>query len=145
MVTAVVTKPPLDGRPLAGPPLRLLGLTSSIYEAQTTIQTDVLQIRRMLARTLGVSLREFYRQAARERAAAVLAEHSQIVLDHDDASQFLDALDHPERFVEVWLVGCTRCRSAATFYVQRGFQPAEADGLTLMVPLEAVRAAMLGA
>jgi uncharacterized protein (DUF1778 family) len=52
------------------------------------------------ARTLGVSLSEFYRQAARERAAEVLAEGSRVVLDDDAAARFLDALDHPERFTE---------------------------------------------
>jgi uncharacterized protein (DUF1778 family) len=50
------------------------------------------------ARTLGVSLSEFYRQAARERAEEILAERSRIVLDEDSAVRFLDALDHPERF-----------------------------------------------
>jgi len=52
------------------------------------------------ARTLGVSLSEFYRQAARERAEEVLAERSRIVLDDEAAVRFLDALDHPERFEE---------------------------------------------
>jgi uncharacterized protein (DUF1778 family) len=50
------------------------------------------------ARTLGVSLSEFYRQAARARAADVLAERSRVVLDDETAARFLDALDHPERF-----------------------------------------------
>lgn len=52
------------------------------------------------ARTLGVSLSEFYRQAASQRAAEVLAERSRITLDDDTAARFLEALDHPERFVE---------------------------------------------
>jgi uncharacterized protein (DUF1778 family) len=52
------------------------------------------------AGTLGVSLSEFYRQAARQRAAEVLAERSHVVLDDDAAVRFLDALDHPERFTE---------------------------------------------
>ena len=51
------------------------------------------------ARTLGISLSEFYRQAARERAAEVLAEHSRIVLDDHMADRFLAALDDPEPFV----------------------------------------------
>ena len=57
------------------------------------------------ARTLGVSLSEFYRQSARERAAVVLAERSRITLDDEAAGRFLDALDHPERFAEnlAWL------------------------------------------
>lgn len=52
------------------------------------------------ARALGVSLSEFYRHAARERAAEVLAERSRVVLDDDAAQRFLDALDRPERFVD---------------------------------------------
>jgi uncharacterized protein (DUF1778 family) len=52
------------------------------------------------ARTLGVSLSEFFRQAASARAADVLAERSRVVLDDDEAQRFLDALDHPDRYVE---------------------------------------------
>jgi uncharacterized protein (DUF1778 family) len=52
------------------------------------------------ARTLGVSLSEFYRQAARERAAEILAERSRVVLEDNAAQRFLDALDHPERFAD---------------------------------------------
>lgn len=52
------------------------------------------------AATLGVSLSEFYRQAASQRAAEVLAERSRVTLDTDAAARFLEALDHPERFVE---------------------------------------------
>jgi uncharacterized protein (DUF1778 family) len=52
------------------------------------------------ARALGMNLSEFYRQAARERAAEILAERSSVVLDDEAAERFLDALDHPERFVE---------------------------------------------
>lgn len=50
------------------------------------------------AKTIGVSLSEFYRQAARARADEILAERSRVVLDADSAARFLDALDHPERF-----------------------------------------------
>ena len=52
------------------------------------------------ALTLGVSLSEFFRQAASARAADVLAERSRVVLDDDEAKRFLDALDHPDRYVE---------------------------------------------
>ncbi len=52
------------------------------------------------ARTLGVSLSEFFRQAASARAADVLAERSRVVLDADEAQRFLYALDHPDRYVE---------------------------------------------
>jgi uncharacterized protein (DUF1778 family) len=50
------------------------------------------------AQTLGVTLSEFYRQAARASAEEILAEHSQVVLDDEEAARFLDALEHPERF-----------------------------------------------
>ncbi|TMK39941.1 MAG: DUF1778 domain-containing protein [Actinobacteria bacterium] len=50
------------------------------------------------AEALGVTLSEFYRQAARASAEEVLAERSRVVLDDDEAARFLDALDHPERF-----------------------------------------------
>lgn len=50
------------------------------------------------AQTLGVTLSEFYRQAARARAEEILAERSRVVLDDDEAERFLEALDHPERF-----------------------------------------------
>ncbi len=50
------------------------------------------------AQTLGVTLSEFYRQAARARAEEILAERSHVVLDDEEAERFLEALDHPERF-----------------------------------------------
>lgn len=50
------------------------------------------------AQTLGVTLSEFYRQAARARAEEILEERSHVVLDDDEAERFLEALDHPERF-----------------------------------------------
>jgi uncharacterized protein (DUF1778 family) len=49
------------------------------------------------ATTLGVTLSEFYRRAARASAEEVLAERSRIVLNDDEAARFVDALDHPER------------------------------------------------
>lgn len=50
------------------------------------------------AQALGVTLSEFYRQAARASAEEILAERSRVVLDEDEAARFLDALEHPERF-----------------------------------------------
>jgi uncharacterized protein (DUF1778 family) len=50
------------------------------------------------ATALGVTLSEFYRRAARASAEEVLAERSRIVLTDDEATRFLEALDHPERF-----------------------------------------------
>lgn len=50
------------------------------------------------ADAMGVSLSEFFRQAARARADEVLAERSRVVLDAESAARFLDALDHPGRF-----------------------------------------------
>lgn len=52
------------------------------------------------AATLGISLSEFYRQAASQRAAEVLAERSRVTLGAEAAARFLEALDHPERFAE---------------------------------------------
>lgn len=58
------------------------------------------------ASALGVTLSEFYRRAARASAEEILAERSRIVLNDEEAAAFLDALDHPERFVAglAWLV-----------------------------------------
>lgn len=50
------------------------------------------------ASALGVSLSEFYRQAARARAEEILEEQARLVLDDEEAARFLDALDHPARF-----------------------------------------------
>ncbi len=50
------------------------------------------------AETMGVSLSEFYRQAARARAEEILAERSSVVLAAASAARFLDALDDPTRF-----------------------------------------------
>ena len=50
------------------------------------------------AQALGVTLSEFYRQAARTSAAEVLAERSRITLADQEAARFLDAIDHPQRF-----------------------------------------------
>lgn len=50
------------------------------------------------ATALGVTLSEFFRRAARQSAEEILAERSRIVLDDQQATRFLDAIDHPERF-----------------------------------------------
>jgi uncharacterized protein (DUF1778 family) len=50
------------------------------------------------AAALGITLSEFYRRAARASAEEVLANRSRIVLHDEQASQFVDALDRPERF-----------------------------------------------
>ena len=50
------------------------------------------------AQAFGVSLREFFRRAARASAEEVLAERSSITLNDGEAACFLDALDHPGRF-----------------------------------------------
>jgi uncharacterized protein (DUF1778 family) len=57
------------------------------------------------ASALGVSLSEFFRVAARSRAEEILAERSRIALSDDEAAQFLDAIEHPERFAAglAWL------------------------------------------
>jgi uncharacterized protein (DUF1778 family) len=50
------------------------------------------------ATALGVTLSEFFRRAARESAEEILAERSRIELDDAEATRFLDAIEHPERF-----------------------------------------------
>jgi len=64
------------------------------------VTEDEHAVEDIAARTLGVSLSEFYRRAARERAAEILAERSRVVLDDNAAQRFLDAVDHPERFAD---------------------------------------------
>ena len=46
----------------------------------------------------GQTLSEFVRQAARREAEQVLAERTSIVLNPDEASRFLAALDDPSSF-----------------------------------------------
>jgi uncharacterized protein (DUF1778 family) len=46
----------------------------------------------------GQTLSEFVRQAARREAEQVLAEHTSIALDPDEATRFLAALDAPTSF-----------------------------------------------
>ena len=45
------------------------------------------------AAAAGVTLSDFFRNAARDRAAEVLADQRSISLSNDDAARFLDALD----------------------------------------------------
>lgn len=49
------------------------------------------------AEATGESLSEFFRQAARERAAVVLSEQRRIKLADEEARRFLAALDRPDR------------------------------------------------
>lgn len=46
------------------------------------------------AAAVGESLSEFFRRAAANRAADVLADQRRIVLSEDEAIRFLDALEH---------------------------------------------------
>ena len=46
----------------------------------------------------GVTLAEFCRRAARERADEVLADSATIVLDDRDAARFVAAIENPDRF-----------------------------------------------
>jgi uncharacterized protein (DUF1778 family) len=91
------------------PPLTSAGSPTGPDEGVLPVRSRRIEIRvtedehaaeDIAARTLGVSLSEFYRQAARERAAEILAERSRVVLDDNAAERFLDALDHPERFAD---------------------------------------------
>jgi uncharacterized protein (DUF1778 family) len=62
------------------------------------VTDDERALEEAAARALGVTLSQFYRQAARASAEEILAERSRVVLDDEEATRFLDALDHPERF-----------------------------------------------
>ena len=62
------------------------------------VTDDERALQEAAAETLGVSLSEFYRQAARSSAEAILAERSRVTLSFEEAERFLDALEHPERF-----------------------------------------------
>jgi uncharacterized protein (DUF1778 family) len=50
------------------------------------------------AASRGQTLSEFVRQAARREAEQVLAERTSIVLNAEEASRFLAALDNPSSF-----------------------------------------------
>ena len=50
------------------------------------------------AATRGQTLSEFVRQAARREAEQVLAEHTSIALNPEEATRFLAALDDPASF-----------------------------------------------
>ena len=109
------------------------------------------------AQTLGVTLSEFYRQAARARAEEILAERSRVVLDDDElsgsstrwiirsASRRVCASSPSARacFRRERLVHAID-HDAVRFYRRYGFQPATADGRTLMVPLAAARTQLTG-
>lgn len=45
---------------------------------------------------MGERLSEFFRQAARERAAQIIEEQRTITLDKTEARRFLEALDTPD-------------------------------------------------
>ena len=76
-------------------------------EPVTSVKTRRIEIRvtdeerdleQAAAATRGQTLSEFVRQAARREAEQVLAEHTSIALDPDEAGRFLSALDDPASF-----------------------------------------------
>lgn len=76
-------------------------------EPTTTVKTRRIEIRmtdeernleQAAAAARGQTLSEFVRQAARREAEQVLAERMSIVLDPEEASRFLAALDDPSSF-----------------------------------------------
>jgi uncharacterized protein (DUF1778 family) len=54
---------------------------------------DERQLDRAAATAVGETLSDFFRRAARARAQEVLADQQRIVLNQDEATRFLDALD----------------------------------------------------
>lgn len=48
------------------------------------------------AAAVGETLSEFFRRAARDRAANILEEQRRIALTEDEARRFLGALDYPD-------------------------------------------------
>lgn len=76
-------------------------------EPTTTAKTRRIEIRmtdeerdleQAAAAARGQTLSEFVRQAARREAEQVLAERTSIVLNPEEASRFLVALDDPSSF-----------------------------------------------
>jgi uncharacterized protein (DUF1778 family) len=54
---------------------------------------DERQLDSTAATMVGETLSDFFRRAASARAHEVLADQQRLVLDHDEAARFLDALD----------------------------------------------------
>lgn len=48
------------------------------------------------AASVGETLSEFFRRAARDRATRILEEERRIALNEDEARRFLEALDRPD-------------------------------------------------
>lgn len=70
-----------------------MGAGSRSQRVEIRIGDDERQIDEAAAAALGISLSEFFRQAARARAQEVLRERGQIALGDDSARAFLAALD----------------------------------------------------
>ena len=95
--------------PMSKPELALSGQKPYIapVEPTTSAKTRRIEIRmtdeerdleQAAAAAQGQTLSEFVRQAARREAEQVLAERTSIVLNPDEASRFLAALDDPASF-----------------------------------------------
>jgi uncharacterized protein (DUF1778 family) len=75
-----------------------MAIPATTRRIEIHVPEDEHTLEEAAATALGISLSEFYRRAARERAEQVLAERARIVLDGAEAERFLNLLDHPERF-----------------------------------------------
>jgi uncharacterized protein (DUF1778 family) len=74
-----------------------MATTAKTRRIEIRVTDEEHELEEAAATTLGISLSEFYRRAARESAEDVLAERSRIELNEEEAVRFLDALEHPER------------------------------------------------
>jgi uncharacterized protein (DUF1778 family) len=62
---------------------------------EVRVTEDERSLEEAAATALGLTLSEFFRQAARARAEQVLAERTRLVLDEAEAERFLSALEDP--------------------------------------------------
>jgi uncharacterized protein (DUF1778 family) len=70
--------------------------TTKTRRIEVRLSDEERQINAVAASALGESLSDFFRRAAQARAQEVLADRRSIVLDEDEATRFLDALEQPD-------------------------------------------------
>lgn len=75
-----------------------MGTSAKARRVEIRVSEEERSLEAEAAATLGQSLSEFIRQAARGRAEEVLQERTTITLSDEEAQRFLDALDNPARF-----------------------------------------------
>jgi len=72
--------------------------TSKTRRIEIRMTDEERDLEQAAAASRGQTLSEFVRQAARREAEQVLAERTSIVLNAEEASRFLAALDDPSSF-----------------------------------------------